>query len=488
MDLRHLRWLTVVVPLVFLAAIDVVRHLFWPQLLHPWPGYLIVLIVVSGGVYLFSRAVFDYIEAIEHRLVEQNHALEVASETMRRQASQLRALHDADLALTSDLNLEALLQRVVDLARELTSAQYGALGVFDDRGQIVRFLTSGLTDDEQAAIGTPPKGRGLLGAVLAESRPIRVDDIASDPRSVGLPKGHPPMKTFLGVPIIIQGRAAGNLYLTDKRGPSGVIGFAAEDEELLELFAAQAAVAIENARLHAEIEALAAAAERGRIARELHDSLAQTLGYVRLRATAGRDALRDGDLPAASEVLEQISDAASEAYADVREAILGLRSQVGAERDLISALEEYLERYRLQAGIGAALEVGEGVRAVRLALGAEAQLLRIIQEALTNVRKHASARRVVVGLEIVSGPSGPFLRATVSDDGRGFAVNGLPDSTHFGLSTMRERAEMAGGIFQIESAPGQGTRVIVELPLELAPSPITRTSVKLNSAAPAEEV
>lgn len=466
---RQLRWLTVAVPLAFLAVVDVVRHLVWPELLHPWPGYLIVLAVVAGGTFLFSRAVFDRIERAERRLIEQHRALEAAHAVVDRQARQLTALHEAGLALASDLNLEAVLQRVVDRARELVGARYGALAVVDERGQIVRFLTSGLGAEERARLGEPPKGRGLLGAVLAEGRPVRVDDIAADPRSVGFPAGHPPMQTFLGVPIVARGRVLGNLYLTDKLGPAGPQPFAPADEGLLQLFAAQAAVAIENARLHATVQGLAAAAERERIARELHDSLAQALGYVRLRAAAGRDALKAQDLGAVERALVDIGDVAGEAYADVREAILGLRSSVGGGRDLPSALAEYLERYQRQTGLAVDLAVGPGVGAARLAPEAEVQLLRIVQEALANVRKHAGARRVTLELAIVTGALGPLLRAVVADDGRGFDPARLPPGAHFGLATMRERAEAAGGSFRVESRPGQGTRVIVELPLESAP-------------------
>lgn len=403
-------------------------------------------------------------EQVEERLRHTAAAL-------TERAAQLRALHEAGLVVSSDLSLEAVLQRVVELARELVGARYGALGVFDDRGQIARFLTSGLSLEERARLGDLPKGRGLLGAVLAEGRPIRVDDIATDSRSVGFPAGHPAMTTFLGVPIIARGRTYGNLYLTDKEGPTRIAPFTVEDTDLVELFAAQAAIAIDNARLHAEVQGLAAAVERERIARELHDSLAQALGYARLRATAGRDALRAGDPAAVERALADIADIAGDAYADVREAILGLRSRVGADRDLPSALAGYLERYRLQAGLAVELELGDKVGEARFAPGVEAQLLRIVQEALANVRKHASARRAVLRLELGAGANGPRLRAIVADDGRGFDPERLPVGARFGLATMRERAEAAGGTLHVESAPSRGTRVIVGFPVETAPAP-----------------
>lgn len=399
-------------------------------------------------------------------LERTNAELHEIGEAARRHSLQLAALHEAGLVLSSDLSLEAVLQRVIDLARELVGARYGALGVLDEFGNMLRFITSGLSAEERARLGDPPKGRGLLGAVLSDRAPVRVGNIQADERSIGFPAGHPRMTTFLGVPIVARDRTYGNLYLTDKQGPDGSVPFNQEDEDFVQLFAAQAAVAIDNARLHGEVQGLAAAAERDRIARELHDSLAQALGYVRLRATSARDALRADAPNEADQALAQIGDVAGEAYADVREAILGLRSGVSGERHLAAALSEYLERYRLQTGVVVGLEIADAAREARLPLGAEAQLLRVIQEALTNVRKHAKASRVTVRLDIAESPEGPRLRASVADDGRGFDPARLPSGAHFGLATMRERAESVGGQFRVESAIGQGTLVEMDFPLE----------------------
>jgi signal transduction histidine kinase len=466
---RTLRWLTVAAPLLFLAVVDVLRHQVWPELLHPWPGFVVVLALVGTGAWQFSRAVFDHIERMERQVVGQNRELREVGETARRQATQLRALHEAELALTSDLTLETVLRRIVDLARELTGARYGALAVVDDGGHIVRFLTAGLTPEELALLGEPPTGRGLLGPIFVDNRPIRIDEIARDPRSIGFPPGHPPMRTFLGVPIVLHGRVYGNLYLTDKQDAAGQIPFSDEDESGVSLFAAQAAIAMENARLHGEVQGLAASVERERIARELHDSLAQALGYVRLRAAAARDALAQGELAAAETALRQIGDVVGDAYVEVREAILGLRSSgSGAERSLTDALSDYVERYREQSGVDVALEIGDGVSQSRLAPVVEVQLVRIVQEALANVRKHARTDRALLRLDVVVGGGGPRLRATVSDAGRGFDLDAGTMHARFGLTIMRERAEGVGGTFGVETAPGRGTRVVVEMPLETA--------------------
>jgi signal transduction histidine kinase len=161
---------------------------------------------------------------------------------------RLRVLVDAGIALSSELSLDSLLQRIVETAAELTGARYAALGVIDQSGHALeRFVTTGIDEATHAAIGDLPRGRGILGVLIRDVRPLRLDDIADDPRSVGFPREHPPMKTFLGVPIVLRGVAYGNLYLTEKGGGAA---FAEEDEELTQLLAAQAAVAIENARLY----------------------------------------------------------------------------------------------------------------------------------------------------------------------------------------------------------------------------------------------
>jgi signal transduction histidine kinase len=161
--------------------------------------------------------------------------------------ARLRALFAAGLAVTSELSLDALLHRLVEAAAELTGARYAALGVIDASGsELERFLTHGIDTDTRAEIGALPRGRGILGVLIREAKPLRLHDLAHDPRSIGFPPGHPPMQTFLGVPVLLRGVAYGNLYLTEKQGGD----FTEEDEDLVTLLAGQAAVAIENARLY----------------------------------------------------------------------------------------------------------------------------------------------------------------------------------------------------------------------------------------------
>jgi len=167
---------------------------------------------------------------------------------MPEKPDRLRALLDAGIALAGELSLDGVLQKIVEAAAELTEAQYAALGVIDPTGtELERFVVTGIDAETQAAIGDLPRGRGILGLLISDARPLRLDDLGKDAHSVGFPPNHPPMKTFLGVPVLLRGVAYGNLYLTEKAGGEP---FTEEDEELIQVLAAQAAVAVENARLY----------------------------------------------------------------------------------------------------------------------------------------------------------------------------------------------------------------------------------------------
>ncbi len=229
--------------------------------------------------------------------------------------SRLRSLLDAGIALTSELSLEGVLERVLEAAASLTGAKYAALGVIDASGtELERFLTHGIDAGTAASIGDPPRGRGILGVLIRDASPLRLTDLGEDPRSVGFPPHHPPMRSFLGVPIMLRGVAYGNLYLTEKEGGAQ---FDVIDEELVTLLAAQAAVAIENARLyeastrwsrqleslHEVVRALVEESELevllDLVCRRLRELIGARLALIAL--PEGEDALRiaaaDGDQP-----------------------------------------------------------------------------------------------------------------------------------------------------------------------------------------------
>ena len=190
----------------------------------------------------------------------------------------LRGLLQAVLAIGSDLDLEAVLYRIVESAVELVGARYGALGVLDEAGIVLaQFLTVGVDDDTHHAIGHLPEGHGILGVLIADPRPLRLPDLRAHPDSYGFPPHHPPMRSFLGVPIKIRDQVFGNLYLTDKFSPVAAAEFSELDEELAVGLASAAAVAVDNARLHVTVQSLALVHDRERIARDLHDTVIQRL-------------------------------------------------------------------------------------------------------------------------------------------------------------------------------------------------------------------
>jgi signal transduction histidine kinase len=217
-----------------------------------------------------------------------------------------------------------------------------------------------------------------------------------------------------------------------------------------------AAIEVQKGKLMERDRLVAVLEERERLAREMHDSLAQVLGYLHLKSEVAQAGLIAGDQEKVQQELAEISSVSHEAYADVREAILGLRETVSPRRGFVDALREYAVKFGQQAGVPTQVEL-RGCETLKLAPEAEVQLMRVIQEALTNVRKHSEARKACVRLDQQDG-----LRITIEDDGKGFDPAVMDnDRDRFGLFTMRERVERVGGRLEIDSVPGGGTRVCV---------------------------
>ena len=376
---------------------------------------------------------------------------------VKRQNRELLALHSAGLDVTSELALDIVLKKVVEQARALVGAKYGALSVVGDDGMIKSFITSGISDEQRADIGPPPVGQGVLGVVLREGQRLRLDSIQSHPRSVGFPANHPIMRTLVAVPIVCKSPFVGNLYLAEKEGGPT---FTEDDEESLARFGVQAAIAIDNAHLHQQVADLAVAQERLRIAHEVHDGIAQVLGYVNTKVQAANAYLSQGKTDEAGSQLNELALAARDAYGDLRESLVNLRTLPSAERTVSSVLEEYLDRWKAASGVSTQLTIDPDLR---IPPGIELQLIRIVQEALTNVRKHARATAAKVDIRRRDSQ----VICSVTDDGVGFNPEARPrsDFPRFGLSTMRERAESVGGRLRVVSMPGKGTTVAFELPV-----------------------
>ncbi len=387
--------------------------------------------------------------------VENARLFAEATQYSRRQ----QVLVQAGLALASELSLPAVLQKIVDLATEVADARYGALGVLGPAGALEDFITSGVSEAERAAIGHLPVGKGILGALITDAVPLRLRRIQDDSRSGGFPPGHPPMSSFLGVPISVRGKVYGNLYLTEKRGAEE---FTPEDERAAVTLAAQAGVAIENARLFEDAEHRLALEERQRLARDLHDSVSQALFSMTLQTRGAQLALeREGIDPAgpAGRRLADLRELTEGALAEMRMLIFELRPGAMQEEGLVAAIR------KLSHGIAArdALVVDVEAPAERVPLRprAEEQLYRLTQEALTNVVKHARAHRVHV--RIAQWEQSGELALEIVDDGVGFDPSvGRPG--HLGLRTMADRAATLGGRLEVSSHPGEGTTVRAVIP------------------------
>lgn len=374
-----------------------------------------------------------------------------------RDSTAFRTLSDVVLALAAQREVEPVLQQLAEAARELGGARYAALGVPDGDGAFARFVTAGMTDEQIAAMGPLPRTHGLLGAMLEAREPYRTPDIHDHPRFRGWwPRGHPDMRSFLGVPILSRGRNIGALYLTDKEGAEA---FSEADERLIVLLAAHAAIAIENARLHERSRELSIAEERNRLARELHDAVTQQLFGVVLAAESARELLARGDAAAAAEV-ERVQGLARAAMDELRAVVFELRPASLEAEGLASALRKHIEVLRRVSGRPIELRLGA---APAPALGGRAagEVFRIAQEALQNALRHADAERI----DVVLGEAGGRLLLTVADDGRGFdGAAPTVRGRRLGLTSMEERAAALGGRLEIDSRPGAGTTVRLEVP------------------------
>lgn len=376
-----------------------------------------------------------------------------------RLSPALKAVSEAVLAVAAERSVDEVLQRLVDTARDFAGARYAALGIPDEAGGFRRFLVAGMSAELVAAMGPLPRTHGMLGAMLESHGPYRTDDIHRDPRFRGWwPEEHPDMRSFLGVPIRARGQVIGAFYLTEKLGAEA---FEEADQELIELLAAHAAIAITNARLYEQSRELSILSERNRLALELHDVVSQKLFSLNLSADSAATLLtRDPD--AARAQLERVRELAREALAELRSLILGLRPADLAQDGLEGALRKELAMLGRVHGIEVELHADSRPAGnLNGDEGWEVEVLRIAHEALHNAVNHAAPRHVVVRLEA----RGQVLRLEVDDDGVGFDPGDRElRSRHLGLTSMEERARALGGQLELSSAPGKGTRVRLEVP------------------------
>jgi len=370
-----------------------------------------------------------------------------------RDPDQLQGLLEAVLSIESDLELTGVLHRIAGAACALTGARYGALGVLDLSGKhLATFVHVGMDDEVVKRIGRLPEGEGILGLLISDPKPLRLADLSTHPDSVGFPPGHPPMKSFMGVPIGVRGEVFGNLYLTEKQGTDE---FTAGDEALVVALAAAAGIAIDNARLHAQLSELSVAAERERIARDLHDTVIQRLFATGLSLQSALPLAQDIELQ--SRITEAISEL-DDTIRQVRTTIFALEPPVLALKGVrTQVLDVCAEASR---SLGFEPEVRFSGAIDRHVGGHVAtELLATLREALSNVARHAAAGRVEVEISVSAGA----LHLRVTDDGVGVRTD--RSRVGNGLPNMAERAESLGGAFSISARPQGGTELMWRVPL-----------------------
>jgi signal transduction histidine kinase len=357
-----------------------------------------------------------------------------------------RQLLNAVMTIGSDLDLPAMLRRIISSAVDLVDATYGALGVLDEsRTGLSEFVTVGIDDATYRAIGDLPAGHGILGLLIADARPLRLPDLTKHPDSFGFPPHHPPMRSFLGVPILIRDEVFGNLYLTDK---STAAEFTAEDEDLVVGLAAAAGVAIENARLSARVHELAVVEDRERIARDLHDTVIQRLFATGMLLQSTTPLVINDQRRAIERIGEAVDDL-DVTIKEIRTAIFdlerrgrageALRGQILDEVRTAAESLGFEPRVILDGPVDSAIDETVAV-----------ELLATLREALSNVSRHAAA--TLVDVEVVVGRD---VTLRVADDGTGPPA--APTPTGKGLVNMAARARRLGGSLLLDRREPTGT-------------------------------
>ena len=370
----------------------------------------------------------------------------------RGQPADLRRLIAAIVSLGTDLELGVVLHRITEAAVDLVDARYGALGVLSpDGSHLSSFITVGIDEETAAGIGELPKGHGILGLLIVKPEPLRLDDLRTHPESFGFPEGHPPMSSFLGVPIQVRGKVFGNLYLTDKVGGGS---FTEIDEEMAVGLAAAAGVAIDNSRLLARTRELDIAHERERIARDLHDTVIQRLFATGLSLQSAARLSEKG------EVIDRIQQAVDEldlTVRDVRSSIFELNpppsTSHGLRRQLLAVGDEFLDAlgfsptFRFEGPVDSAVSDALAT-----------QVVAVVREGLANIAKHAGSPTADVRVSV----DGGRVHVLLQDSGRGLAER---RAGGHGLDNLGTRAANLGGTFTIGTRPEGGTEVSWSAPL-----------------------
>jgi signal transduction histidine kinase len=369
--------------------------------------------------------------------------------------AKLRRLMTAMLLIEGDLSLPVLLEHLVDEARSLVGARYGAMGVLnEDHTGLAELITVGIDADDEERIGDCLTGRGALELLMANPEPLRLADTREHPDSFGAASEHPAATSFLGVPVKVREKVYGDLCLMDKVGWSE---FTQEDEELVIGLATAAGIAIENVRLHERVQQLAVLDERDRIARDLHDSVIQRLFAVGLSVQGMVKLARSTALDARlTKVVAEVDDAIHQIRSTIFE--LGLGGGDGVRSDLLALIRELNQ----VLGLEVQFTSGGPIDATVTERVAE-HLLAAVREALTNIGRHAQATTAAVNLRVTDG----WCRLEVVDNGVGQQAGAETAGGRQGVANLRHRAEELNGGLLLEQPEAGGTRLLWWVPLSV---------------------
>jgi signal transduction histidine kinase len=366
-------------------------------------------------------------------------------------AGQLRAIASAVISATEGDTTRQVLKRIAEATADLVNARYCALGIPDGKGAMQHFEVTGLTDDDIRQIDHAPEGRGLLGAIMRERETIRLEHMADDPRSSGFPANHPPMDRFLGTPIQVGGQLFGMLYLTDRRDGQS---FDEQDEWLVEVMASYAALVIAGEAYSGQKQRLSVLEERERISMELHDGVIQSLYALGMQVDLMRLTGQTSE-----DALSQIINGLNTTIDDIRRYIMNLR-QAGETRTCYQQLQDMLNRLFIPEGM--TVEIDAPHTPPRFTPATFEAICQMANEAASNAIRHARASH----LHIHAYDESTFFFITIADDGQGFDPEAASGQEGLGLRNIRQRASLHGGQVQIDSAPGRGTHLTIQLPVQ----------------------
>jgi two-component system, NarL family, nitrate/nitrite sensor histidine kinase NarX len=430
------RWFLVAAAVLFVGLVeglsDTAFDAFLPFPFHTLLVVAVVAVIVASGA-LFS---FRQIDRLTTDLRERNSILESRN-------AVLRAVYDVSLAVSGQADPDQTIAAILDHCRTLLRVDGALLALDGPAGELrLRAVSaaSGVLVGSEPGGGVMKQDEDDLGCYLRAGYKIR-----------------------LSTPVRHGEQRVGMLGLAASAGSTR--RFDAGEVETLSALATQVGLALEAVRLRGELEVLAIQGERERIAREMHDGLAQVLAYVSTKSQAVDEMLAAGRVPEARRHLAELAAAARSVYVDVREAILNLSTPMPADRGVAAALEEYAALYAESSKLAVRFHATPRAMAAPLSAAAQAEIFSVAREALTNVRKHARAQRVGIDVDV----SGPDFTLSIEDDGVGFDAELLAAGPerwpHFGLAGMRERAESIGGRIAWHSRLGAGTLVELHVPV-----------------------